>query len=111
MTIFIVAQHGLLSSLDAPVDLSYLADTVINLRFFEAAGTVKQAISVIKKRSGQHERTIREFVVEAGRGIHIGSPLHEFQGVLTGTPVFLGQPAQILQSSAAVGADDAGSKR
>ncbi len=107
VTIFIVAQHGLLSGLDAPVDLSYLADTVINLRFFEAAGVVKQAISVIKKRSGQHERTIREFAVEAGRGIRIGPPLEEFQGVLTGTPVFRGKADRIMHSSAAAGTDDA----
>ena len=98
VTIFIVAQHGLLAALDAPVDLSYLADTVVNLRFFEAAGVVKQALSVIKKRSGQHERTIREFAIETGRGIHIGQPLQEFQGVLTGTPVFRGRSEQIMHS-------------
>jgi circadian clock protein KaiC len=96
MTIFIVAQHGLVGGSDAPVDLSYLADTVINLRFFEAAGVVKQAISVINKRSGQHERTIREFAVEAGQGIRIGKPLREFQGVLTGTPVFRGGAEQMM---------------
>ncbi len=98
VTIFIVAQHGLVAGLDAPVDMSYLADTVINLRFFEAGGMVKQAISVIKKRTGQHERTIREFAVEAGRGIRIGQPLREFQGVLTGTPVFRGGSKQMMQS-------------
>lgn len=98
VTIFIVAQHGLVAGGDAPVDLSYLADTVVNLRFFEATGVVKQAISVIKKRSGQHERTIREFSVEAGRGILIGQPLREFQGVLTGTPVFRGGAEQMMQS-------------
>jgi circadian clock protein KaiC len=59
VTIVILAQHGLVAGSDAPVDLSYLADTVINLRYFEAAGVVKQAISVIKKRTGQHQRTIR----------------------------------------------------
>lgn len=96
MTVFIVAQHGLVGGFDAPVDLSYLADTVVNLRFFEAAGVVKQAISVIKKRSGQHERTIREFAVEAGRGIRIGEPLRDFQGVLTGTPVFRGGGEQMM---------------
>ncbi len=107
VTIFIVAQQGLMAGFDAPVDLSYLADTVVNLRFFEATGMVKQAISVIKKRSGEHERTIREFAVEAGRGIHIGQPLREFQGVLTGTPVFRGGAEQVTQSSAPAGADDA----
>lgn len=98
VTVFIVAQQGLLAGLDAPVDLSYLADIVVNLRFFEAEGMVKQAISVIKKRTGQHERTIREFVVEAGRGIRIGQPLREFQGVLTGTPVFRGRAKQMIES-------------
>ncbi len=98
VTIFIVAQHGLVVGGDVPVDLSYLADTVVNLRYFEAAGVVRQAISVIKKRSGQHERTIREFAVEAGRGIHIGQPLREFQGVLTGTPVFRGRAKQVMRS-------------
>jgi len=99
VTIFIVAQHGLVAALDAPVDLSYLADTVVNLRYFEVAGKVKQALSVIKKRSGQHERTIREFSLEAGRGIRVGEPLREFQGVLTGTPVFRGGAGQMMGTS------------
>jgi circadian clock protein KaiC len=98
VTIFIVAQVGLVVGGDAPVDLSYLADTVVNLRYFEGAGVVRQAISVIKKRSGPHERTIREFAIEAGRGIHIGQPLREFQGVLTGTPVFHGRAKQMMRS-------------
>ena len=81
-----------------PVEVSYLADTVIMLRFFEAAGVVRQAVSVIKKRSGPHERTIREFALEAGRGIRIGQPLQEFQGVLTGTPAFRGGAEQMMAS-------------
>lgn len=67
LTIFTLAQRGLVAALDAPVDLSYLADTVVNLRFCEAAGAMKKAISVIKKRSGEHEPTIREFALETGR--------------------------------------------
>ena len=90
LTILILAQHGLVASAEAPVDLSYLSDTVINLRFFEAAGEVKQSIAVIKKRSGHHEKTIREFKLERGKGIRIGEPLKQFQGVLTGIPVFHG---------------------
>ena len=69
-----------------PVDASYLADAVILLRYFEARGQVRQAISVVKKRGSQHERTIREFSLETG-GIRVGEPLREFRGVLTGVPV------------------------
>ena len=72
----------------APVDVSYLADTVILLRYFEARGAVRQAISVVKKRSGAHERTIREFGLNGGLGI--GEPLTEFHGILTGVPVYEG---------------------
>jgi circadian clock protein KaiC len=97
ITIIILAQHGLVAALEAPVDLSYLADTVVNLRYFEAGGSVKQAISVIKKRSGRHERTIREFKLEPDKGIRIGLPLAEFQGVLSGSPVFGGTGAQIMK--------------
>jgi circadian clock protein KaiC len=71
------------------VDLSYLADNVILLRFFEAAGAVRHAISVLKRRSGPHEKTIRELRLE-GSGITVGEPLTEFHGVLTGVPTFRG---------------------
>ena len=71
----------------APVDASYLADAVILLRYFEAKGEVRQAISVVKKRGGAHERTIREFRMEPGR-ISVGPPLRDFRGVLTGVPSF-----------------------
>jgi len=98
VTILILAQHGLAAAPEAPVDLSYLSDTVILLRFFEAAGEVKQSIAVVKKRSGRHEKTIREFKLEPGRGIRIGDPLHEFQGVLTGIPVFEGAAEKMLSS-------------
>lgn len=97
VTIFTLALHGLVSALDAPVDISYLADTVVSLRFFEIEGAMKKAISVVKKRSGQHEQTIREFALEAGRGIRIGEPLKEFQGVLTGSPVFRGGEDQMMR--------------
>ena len=96
VTILILAQHGLVSAAEAPVDLSYLSDTVINLRFFEALGKVKQSIAVIKKRSGQHEKTIREFKLEPGKGIRIGEPLKQFQGVLTGVPVFHGGDEKMM---------------
>ncbi|MBV8878233.1 MAG: AAA family ATPase [Gammaproteobacteria bacterium] len=99
LTVFILAQHGLTPAAEAPVDLSYLADTVVNLRFFELAGEVRKALSVIMKRSGNHEHTIREFMLEPGRGIRIGVPLREFRGVLTGVPEFVGANRQMLQRS------------
>src|SRR5262249_1307717 len=98
VTILILAQHGLVGAGETPVDLSYLSDMVIILRFFEAAGAVKQSIAVIKKRSGQHEKTIREFKLEPGKGIRIGEPLREFQGVLSGVPVFHGAAERMLAS-------------
>jgi circadian clock protein KaiC len=92
LAISVVAQHGLVGQMQTPVDLSYLADNVLLLRFFEAAGTVRQAISVLKKRSGPHEKTIRELRLEAS-GIVVGEPLTEFRGVLTGVPVYTGRGA------------------
>jgi circadian clock protein KaiC len=87
-TILIGAHQGLIgSTMNTPVDASYLADAVILLRYFEAGGEVRQAISVVKKRGGQHERTIREFRMTRG-GLEIGDPLREFRGVLSGVPVF-----------------------
>ena len=100
VTIFVVAQQGFVSAAEAPIDLSYLADTVINVRFFEAAGAVKQALSVMKKRSGHHERTIREFQLRTGHGLRIGRPLTQFHGVLTGVPRFEGTADQTLEQPA-----------
>ena len=89
-TVMTVAQHGFVgANIDAPVDVSYLADTVLLFRYFEAAGEVKQALSVIKKRSGEHERTIRELVMKDG-AIRVGNVLTEFEGVLTGAPKYRG---------------------
>jgi circadian clock protein KaiC len=73
----------------SPVDVSYLADTVLLLRYFEAEGEVRRAISVVKKRTGEHESTIREFRITKA-GITVGEPLREFHGVLTGVPTFIG---------------------
>jgi circadian clock protein KaiC len=90
LTLMIVAQHGLVGTMmGTPVDLSYLADNVLLLRYFETAGEVRQAISVMKKRSGHHERTIREFRLGT-HGVRVGESLSEFHGVLTGTPVYAG---------------------
>jgi circadian clock protein KaiC len=99
VTILILAQHGLIDAAAAPVDLSYLSDTVVTLRYFEAYGAVKQAIAVVKKRSGRHEKTIREFKLEARKGICVGEPLRDFQGVLTSAPIFRGTEAQIMKTS------------
>lgn len=84
-TFLTVAQHGLVGEMKSPVDVTYLADSVIMLRFFEARGAVRRAISVIKKRTGKHEDTIREFWINDG--LHVGEPLVQFHGVLRGTPV------------------------
>ncbi len=99
ITILVMAQHGLLAALEAPVDLSYLCDMVVNLRYFEAAGEVRQSVAVIKKRSGHHEKSIREFQMVEGTGIRIGNPLKQFQGVLSGTPTFLGGGDQMLKQA------------
>ena len=73
-----------------PIDVSYLADTVILLRYFEAGGEIRQAVSVVKKRSGGHERAIREFNITAS-GVNVGEPLKEFRGILGGQPEYLGR--------------------
>ena len=99
VTILILAQHGLLAAAEAPVDLSYLSDTVVSLRYFEAAGEVRQSVAVVKKRSGSHEKSIREFKLEPGQGIRVGQPLREFQGVLSGMPVFRGAAEQIMPAT------------
>jgi circadian clock protein KaiC len=87
-TFLTVAQHGLVGDMKAPVDVTYLADTVILLRYFEASGTVRRAISIIKKRTGRHEDTIREFVIGRG-GLSLGAPLTGFQGILRGVPTIV----------------------
>jgi circadian clock protein KaiC len=77
--------------------ISYLADSILLLRYFEAAGEVRQAVSVLKKRSGIHEHTIREFRIAQG-GYHVGDPLRTFQGVLTGVPEYVGSAARLEPS-------------
>jgi circadian clock protein KaiC len=98
-TILTLAQHGFIGSMQSTVDVSYLADTVLLFRYFEYAGEIRQALSVIKKRSGPHERAIRELILGEGR-ISVGEPLKDFRGVLTGTPDFNGK-GQNLEDSAA----------
>ena len=96
ITILVSSQHGFVNVDQSSFEATYLADLVILLRYFEALGTVRQAISVVKNRSQDHERTIREF--EVGRkGIRIGRPLTEFQGVLTGNPEFSGKSGTLIR--------------
>jgi circadian clock protein KaiC len=95
LTLLVLAQAGTIGMpLQSAVDVSYLADNILLLRYFESQGAVRQAISTIKKRSGAHEHTIRELRL-GPKGIHIGQPLHDFQGVLTGTPTFLGGAKEV----------------
>lgn len=94
--IMTLVQRGIFGSpVDEAAEISYLADTVVLLRYFEERGLVRQAISVVKKRSGEHERTIREARVQKG-GLHVGAPLRDFQGVLTGVPRFIGENRDLL---------------
>jgi circadian clock protein KaiC len=107
LTIIVVAQHGMLASAaqHADVDVSYLADTVLLFRYFEAEGEIRQAISVFKKRTGSHERTIRELRINE-RGVHVGEPLRHFRGIMTGVPQYQG--AARLAEQADVGPSSAG---
>jgi circadian clock protein KaiC len=92
-TILTLAQHGFFGSMQSVVDVSYLADCVLLLRYYEAAGEVRKAISVLKKRTGQHEQTIRELIF-ADHEIRVGPPLSDFEGVLTGVPKFRGNAGE-----------------
>ena len=96
LTMLILSQHGIVGTgMQVPVDLSYLADTVLMLRYFEAGGEVRQALSVVKKRTGNHERSIREFRITS-QGIKVGEPLKKFQGVLTGVPNYVGEAGPLF---------------
>ena len=89
LTLLVLAQHGMVGPVETPLDISYLSDSVIMLRYFEADGTVLRSLSVLKKRSGDHEKSIREFRLGNG-GIQIGLPLRGFRGILAGTPEYVG---------------------
>jgi circadian clock protein KaiC len=94
-TVMVLAQHGLVGPMQQSMDLTYVSDTVLLLRFFEAAGQIRRAISVMKKRTGRHESTIREYLIDTG-GIRVGAPLFEFRGVLTGVPNYVGASESLL---------------
>ena len=98
-TFLTVAQHGLVGDMQAPVDVTYLADTVVLLRYFEATGRVRRAISIIKKRTSSHEDTIREYRIGSD-GITLGEPLTNFQGVLRGVPEMIGD-GQLMETASA----------
>jgi circadian clock protein KaiC len=95
LTLLVLAQHGLVGPLDTPLDISYLADGVLMLRYFEYDGLVRRALSVVKKRSGNHEHSIREFKLSP-KGIRVGPPLRGFSGVFGGTPEYRGEEAPLM---------------
>ena len=106
-----LVQHGVFGGpVEEAAEVSYLADTVLLLRYFEFRGHVRQAMSVVKKRSGPHERTIREFRVAAG-GVNVGEPLTDFHGVLTGVPSYTGSPEPLLDEPSPTPEPDDSAKR
>lgn len=102
VTILILAQHGMVGQMASPVDLTYLSDAVVMLRFFEAGGRLRRALSVLKKRTGHHEETIREYRIKSN-GIEVGPALNQFQGVLTGVPTFTGEASNLMAEHSARG--------
>jgi circadian clock protein KaiC len=96
-TFLTIAQHGMVTDMKQPIDITYLSDTVIMLRYFEAFGRVRRAISVMKKRTGAHENTIREFKIDS-EGLTVGEPLEQFQGVLRGVPTYVGQSQPLMDA-------------
>jgi circadian clock protein KaiC len=98
-TLLVAAQHGILGmGMASPIDVSYLADAVVLFRYFEAEGEVRKAVSVVKKRTGEHEAAIRELVV-GSNGIRVGQPLKHFHGVMTGVPHYVGGSDPLMDTS------------
>jgi circadian clock protein KaiC len=98
LTILVLAQNGLVGPMNTPLDISYLSDAVLMLRYFEVAGTVRRALSVVKKRSGDHEHTIREFRLSP-QGVTLGPPLTEFSGIFSGVPHYVGSNDPLMPDS------------
>ena len=96
LSLLVNPQHGALGGMQSSLDLSYLADTVMLLRYFEAGGRVRKALSIIKNRGGPHEDRIREYRIDA-QGLRVGAPLTRFSGVLTGTPAYTGDIEPLLE--------------
>ncbi|MUT68919.1 ATPase domain-containing protein [Stutzerimonas frequens] len=95
VSILVLAQQGVINPADTPVDISYLSDALIMQRYFEHEGTIRRALSVVKKRSGKHENSVREFRLSAD-GIHVGPPLKGLDGILSSAPQYTGDPAKLL---------------
>lgn len=96
-TVLVFAQHGLVGSMHSTVDVSYLADSVILMRYFEARGRIRKAVSIMKKRGGVHDTAIRDFTMSS-EGLAIGQPLEDYRGVLTGVPTFDNIAKEIRES-------------
>jgi len=99
LTFLILTQSGMIGQMHNPLDLTYLSDSVLLLRYFEAEGEVRRAISAVKKRTGGHEPSIREFKITAN-GLEVGPRLEGFRGVLTGTPQYVGSDALMSKAQA-----------
>jgi len=96
LTLMVIAQHGMVGTMQNPLDLSYISDNVLLLRYFEAGGKIRKAISVMKKRVGSHQDSIRELRI-SGEGLQVGEPLNEFEGIMTGVPRYTG-PEPLLKT-------------
>ena len=101
-TFLVVAQHGMVGPMATPVDVSYLADTVLLLRYFESGGAVLKALSVMKKRGGMHENTIRQLSF-GPQGVVVGEPMKGFHGILTGVPSYIGETGVLAQDDQSSG--------
>lgn len=106
VTLMTLGQHGVMGNLRLDVDISYLADTVVMLRFFEAEGEVRKSIAVIKTRTSDHERSIREFKIDRD-GVSIGAPVLGFTGILSGQPVLTSSTGELFASRSSAEADGA----
>jgi circadian clock protein KaiC len=95
ITIMLLAQHGLIGNTDVPINLTYVADAILLIRFFEAQGRIRRSISMMKKRGGAHEETLRELRLSSG-GIEIGGVLEKFSGILSGVPKFEGEDSRLF---------------
>jgi circadian clock protein KaiC len=96
ITLLLLGQHGLIGDIRSDLDLSYLSDGILAFRFFETKGTILSAITVVKSRTNDHERTIRELRLSQDHGLQVGPAIRDFEGILTGLPTYRGD-APMLQ--------------